>query len=152
GVDWDQVAILLWQAPLPDKDAAAPIQAFIRRGGSAIFFPPRAPEGTSLFGVRWTTWQEPKGETPMEGWRGDEALLAPTQGGAALPVGQLQVRRACGLSGGELTALATLKGGAPLLARVETDGGAYFCGTTAASGDSSLATGGVVLYVMVQRA
>jgi hypothetical protein len=153
GIDWDQVALLLWQAPLPDKDTAAPIQAFVGRGGSAIFFPPRASEGKSLFGVRWTAWQEPKGEAPVESWRGDEDLLAHTQSGAALPVGQLQVRRACGISGGELTALATLKGGAPLLARVETDGGAaYFCATTPASGDSSLASGGVVLYVIVQRA
>ena len=40
---------------------------------------------------------------PVEGWRGDEDLLAHTQSGAPLPVGQLQVRRSCGLSGGELT-------------------------------------------------
>jgi hypothetical protein len=154
GVDWDQVAVLLWQAPLPDNDAAGAIRAFVERGGSAIFFPPRAPDQSALYGVHWTAWQEPKGEAPVEGgWRGDEDLLARTQSGAALPVGQLQVRRACGLSGGELTPLATLKGGAPLLARVETDGGAaYFCATTPAGGDSSLASGGVVLYVMVQRA
>ncbi len=153
GVDWDQVALLLWQAQLPDKDAATPIRGFIQRGGSAILFPPRAPEADALFGARWTTWQEPKGDAPVESWRRDEDLLALTQSGAALPVGQLQVRRACGLSGGELTALATLKGGAPLLARAETGGGAaYFCTTTAAGGDSSLASGGVVLYVMVQRA
>ena len=31
-------------------------------------------------------------------------------------------------------------------------GGVYFCATTPAVGDSSLATGGVVLYVLVQRA
>jgi hypothetical protein len=153
GVDWDRVALLLWQAPLPDQDASATIRAFIERGGSAIFLAPRGPDSNNLYGVRWTTWQEPKGEAPVESLRGDEDLLAHTQSGAALPVGQLQVRRACGLTGGELTALATLKGGSPLLARVETSGGAaYFCGTTPAGGDSSLAAGGVVLYVMVQRA
>jgi hypothetical protein len=153
GVDWDSIALLMWQAPLPDKDAAAPVQAFIERGGSAIFLPPRGPDGTTLYDVRWTGWQEPKGDTPVESWRGDEDLLAHTESGASLPVGQVQVRRACGLSGGELTALATLKGGAPLLVRVETSGGgAYFCATTPAGGDSSLAAGGVVLYVMVQRA
>jgi hypothetical protein len=145
--------VLLWQAPLPDKEAAGAIQAFVARGGTAIFFPPRSPDASSIFGVRWTTWQEPKGDAPVEGWRRDEDLLAHTLSGASLPVGELQVRRACGLSGGELTALATLKGGAPLLARAEIDGGGvYFCATTPAGGDSSLATGGVVLYVMVQRA
>jgi hypothetical protein len=69
-----------------------------------------------------------------------------------LPVGQLLIKRYCGLSG-EVTPLATLKGGAPVLARVTTDrGAAYFCATTTAVGDSSLATGGVVFYVLVQRA
>jgi hypothetical protein len=54
---------------------------------------------------------------------------------------------------GESTALATLKGGAPLLARVATNrGGVYFCSTGAAEADSSLASGGVVFYVLVQRA
>ncbi len=46
GVDWDQVAVLLWQAPLPDKDAVGAIQAFVARGGTAIFFPPRARTAT----------------------------------------------------------------------------------------------------------
>src|SRR5262249_19679647 len=67
GVDWDQVALLLWQAPLPDKDAAAPIRMFIERGGSALFFPPRGPDGDTLYDVRWTAWQEPKGDAPVEG-------------------------------------------------------------------------------------
>ncbi len=103
--------------------------------------------------MKWTSWQEVKAEAPVEGWRGDQDLLSHTQSGAPLPVGQIQVRRACGLSGGELTALATLRGGAPLLARATTDGGGtYFCATTAASGDSSMAANGVVLYVLVQRA
>ena len=88
----------------------------------------------------------------MESWRGDQDLLAATQSGGPLPVGQLQVRKYCGLSG-ELTALATLRGGATLLGRLTTSaGGAYFCATTPAVGDSSLATNGVVLYVLVQRA
>ena len=67
-------------------------------------------------------------------------------------MGQLQVRKYCGLAG-ELTTLATLRGGAPLLGRLTTGaGGVYFCATTPAVGDSSLATNGVVLYVLVQRA
>ncbi len=109
GVDWDKIALVLWQAPLPDESAGEPVRAFIRRGGSAIFFPPRAPGKGELYGVRWTSWQEQKAEAPVEGWRGDEDLLAHTQSGTPLPVGQLQVRRSCGLSGGELTTLATLR-------------------------------------------
>ena len=69
-----------------------------------------------------------------------------------MPVGSLEVRKYCGLSG-DVTALATLRDGPPLLARATTDHGAvYFCATTPAPADSSLATNGVVLYVLVQRA
>ncbi len=155
GVDWDQVALLLWQAPLPDKDAAAAVRAFVERGGSAIFFPPR-PGGRQralrrpldgLAGAQGRTRRSRAGG-------GDEDLLAHTQSGASLPVGQLQVRRACGLSGGEFDGAGDAQGGRAAAGpgRRPAGGGAYFCTTTPAVGDSSLATGGVVLYVLVQRA
>jgi hypothetical protein len=151
-VDWEQAALLLWQAPLPDKEAAKPVQAFIERGGSAIFFPPRVPGNGEFLGVRWTSWKDESKELAVENWRGDEDLLAHTQSGTPLPVGALQIRKYCGMSG-EFTPLATVKGGAPLLARVTTNrGAAYLCATTPSPGDSSLATSGVVLYVLVQRA
>jgi hypothetical protein len=64
----------------------------------------------------------------------------------------LQIRRFCQLSG-ELTPLAMLKGGRPLVARLPTTrGGAYFCATTTDPRDSSFAANGVVLYVFVHRA
>ena len=147
-----QVSLLLWQAPLPEGDSAKQVRSFVERGGSVIFFPPRAPGGAEFFGVRWTSWTESKSAIPVVGWRSDEDLLAQTAGGAPLPVGGLEIRKYCGLSG-EVTGLATLRDGPPLLARVPTDHGAvYFCATTPAPGDSSLATGGVVFYVLVQRA
>jgi hypothetical protein len=62
------------------------------------------------------------------------------------------VRRSCGLEG-EFTTLASLRGGSPLLARAEADaGGVSFLATTPAAADSSLASSGIVLYVLVQRA
>jgi len=79
-------------------------------------------------------------------------LLTRTLSGQSLPLGDLKVRRYCPMSG-ECTALAALRGGAPLLARITTDrGGAYFFATTPAPADSSLAADAVVLYVAVQRA
>lgn len=151
-VEWEKVALLLWQAPLPEGDAAKPIRAFVERGGRAIFFPPRAPGAGEIFGVKWTKWDEPKAEVGVESWRSDEDILAKTQSGAALPVGKLAVKRWCGVAG-DVTPLAILKGGATLLARATTErGGAYFCGTTPAGADSSLARDGVTLYVLVQRA
>src|SRR5206468_1095992 len=112
----------------------------------------KSPTAEEFLGARWKSWVESPQDLPVDGWRGDQDLLAQTQSGAPLPVGQLGVRRHCGLEA-ESTPLATLKGGDPLLARVATTrGGAYFCSTTASPGDSSLAIGGVVLYVLVHRA
>jgi hypothetical protein len=151
-VEWEKVALLLWQGPLPDAAAAKLIGTFVDRGGRVIFFPPRNPGAGEFQGARWTSWVDRSQEVPVENWRGDQDLLAQTASGGALPVGQLQVRKYCGLSG-EFTALATLRGGAPLLTRVTTSaGGLYFFATTPASSDSSLATSGIVFYVLVQRA
>ena len=151
-LDRDAVALLLWQSSLPEGDAARRVRSFLDRGGRAVFFPPRSPGAAEFLGVRWTAWADgPPGDASVDNWRGDQDLLAHTLSGAALPVGQIQVRKSCGLSG-EFTPLATLRGGAPLLVRATTNaGGAYFCATTPAPGDSSLADG-VVLYILVHRA
>ncbi len=152
GVDWEGLSLLLWEGPLPEKETARLVRAFIERGGRAIFFPPRAGGGEEFLGARWTSWPERSEALTVESWRGDQDVLARTQSGAALPVGDLQIERACGLAG-EFTRLATLRGNLPLLARVTTNaGGAYFCCTTPAPGDSNLAGNGVVLYALVQRA
>jgi hypothetical protein len=103
-------------------------------------------------GTHWQAWNEEKSDIPVDTWRGDQDVLANTQSGAALPVGRLQVRRSCGVAG-ELTPLASLKGGRPLLARLPTNrGGVYFLTTTTDLADSSLASNGVVLYVFLHRA
>jgi len=152
GVEWDEIALVLWQAPLPSGAPAELLEAFVERGGQIAFFPPQEPKDHELFGARWQSWQAGKDNFPVETWRSDEDLLARTASGAALPLGQLEVHRYCGLSG-EFTPLAALRGEAPLLARVPTrQGGVYFWTTTPAVRDSSLATGGVVLYAFVQRA
>lgn len=151
-VAWDQISLVLWQAPLPEGAAADAVQAFVDRGGQIVFFPTQNVTSASFAGASWQSWVESPDGIAIETWRGDQDLLSHTQSGAALPVGQLQVRKHCGLSG-EHIPLATLKGGAPLLARVTTNrGGVYFCTTTPAAADSSLAENGVVLYVLVQRA
>jgi hypothetical protein len=150
--DWDSISLLVWHAPLPDADAAKAIQAFVSHGGQVLFLPPQTPGDGVFMGTRWQDWAQEQADTPIETWRGDQDILANTRSGAALPVGQLQIRRSCGLAG-ELTPLASLKGGRPLLARLPTNrGGVYFCTTTPDPGDSSLASNGVVLYVLVHRA
>jgi len=151
-VAWEEAALLVWQAPLPDGDAAEIVQQFIDEGGQTVFLPPERPDDTEFCGVSWTEWEEPADPAPVDTWRSDHDLLARTQSGAALPVGELIIRRYCGMSG-EQTPLAALRGGHPLLARAPTRrGGAYFLATTTAVKDSSLATSGVALYAMIQRA
>jgi hypothetical protein len=149
---WEDVALLLWQAPLPTGDTAAAIKQFVDRGGRVVFFPPKLPSKDAFFDVRWTSWVEPPEPLRTESWWGDADLLARTQSGAAVPVGEMIVRRYCGLEG-EFTPLATLPESKTLLARVTTDrGGVYFCATTSSMDDASLGTDGVALYVMIQRA
>jgi hypothetical protein len=152
-VEWEKVSLLLWQGPLPDGEAARQVRAFLKRGGYAIFLPPKVPGDREFFGARWKAWTDsPSKDALVANWRGDQDLLANTQSGALLPVGQLQIHRYCQLTG-EFTPLAGLQGGSPLLARSTQDhSGAYFFATTTAPSDSSLASDGVVLYVLVQRA
>jgi hypothetical protein len=150
--DWEGISLLVWHAPLPDAEAAQAVQTFLQRGGQVVFLPPRSPGDAVFLGARWQSWTEEQKGIPVETWRGDQDVLANTQSGAALPLGQLQIRRVCGLAG-ELTPLASVKGGRPLLARLPTNrGGVYFCTTTPEAGDSSLASNGVVLYAFVHRA
>jgi Aerotolerance regulator N-terminal len=150
--EWDSLSLLVWHAPLPEADAARAVEAFVQRGGQVIFLPPRAPGDGDFMGIRWQGWTEGKSDISVENWRGDQDILANTQSGAALPVGQLQIHHYCTLTG-ELTPLARLKNGQPLLARLPTSsGGVYFCATTPDATDSSLAENGVVLYVLAQRA
>lgn len=150
-VDWENVGLLLWQAPLPEGDAARDVQAFVERGGQVIVFPPQAPTDVELFGLHWGEWIETPGELTVDTWRSDEDLLAHTQSGSNLPVGRIEVRRRCECLG-KFTPLAALRDGLPLFVRADQQSGVYFCATTPAPADSSLAMNGVVLYVFVQRA
>ncbi len=151
-VDFEQTALVFWQAPLPTDDIAQRLKDYINRGGQIVFLPPRNPGDEEFLGMQWGAWQAREEPWSVETWRGDADLLSRTLSGAALPVGQLEIFSYCKLEG-EMTPLATLIGGAPLVARAPSErGGVYFWTTTPAIRDSSLATNGVVLYAFVQRA
>jgi len=148
----DEAAILLWQGPLPTGKAAERVEAFVARGGQVVFFPPEGPTTDAFAGVHWTEWTSHRQGVKPVSWRTDQDLLANTAAGSALPVGELQVFRACGLAGDQVP-LASLPDSVPLIVRVpDTAGGIYFCATTPKGGDSTFASQGVVLYALVQRA
>ncbi len=149
--DWGTTALLAWQGPLPEGSEATLIEDFVARGGQVIFFPPEAPEDGSFAGISWSEWVTHAEPQKPEQWRSDEELLANTLAGGALPVGELEVRRSCGLAG-EVVSLASLTGGMPLVARVPDGRGIYFCATLPRPADSTLASEGIVLYAILQRA
>ena len=148
---WDEAAALLWQGPLPAGRDAELVEAFLARGGQVIFFPPEAGGGTTFAGVSWGDWLDFKEPQQPEQWRPDADLLANTVAGNALPVGELEVRRVRGLNG-EVVPLASLPDGSPLVTRLPDGRGVYFCTTLPRPQDSTLASEGIVLYALVQRA
>ncbi len=151
GYDSSGVSLVVWHSPLREAKRTSMIEDLIARGGDVIFFPTREVDGETVFGVRFGEWLPAKRRL-IEHWRGEDDLLANGRSGAALPVGELEIDRVCGVEG-EFTSLATVEGGFPLLVRATTRrGGAYFFTTTLAGSDSSLARNGVVLFAAIQRA
>ncbi len=153
-IPWETAGLIVWHANLPSGTLAQLLETHVDDGRTVLFMPPDAPDETELFGTKWTDWVEPSTQEPFRAntWRDDAGLLAKTQSGMALPVGELQVYRYCKLDGPEVH-LASFAGGDALLTRVATDrGGVYFLATLSKSSYSTLATDGVVYYVMLHRA
>lgn len=155
-IPWDETAMILWQAPIPDGLAAKQLQNFVKAGKTVVFFPPDTVGGNEIFSASWGNWETAENKQPIRiaGWRSESDLLGRTQGGDSLPVGELQTFQYCSLKGDEFSELASLDGGDVLLARstVTQAGGVYFMSTLPKSSHSTLSTNGVVLYVMLQRA
>ncbi len=152
-VEWDDVALVVWQGGLPTGTTAELLQSLASRGTRLLFLPDETEDETGSFmGCGWGEWTESTEETRVTRWQTDQDLLANAQSGLPLSLPELRIQRYRSLRG-ERIPLATLEGGVPLLARV-TQAGAhvYFLATTTQSQDSNLASEGVVLFVMLQRA
>lgn len=157
---WEETALIVWQAPLPEPASATgkQLEAHVAAGRSLVFLPPPAPSADAFMGVRWQAWQEAPDHQPVlvDWWRSDAGLLAGTRAGTALPVGETGVQRWCGLEG-DVVPLARLgdQGGKPLvLGQAARDGGRgpWFLTTLPSAGSSSLARDGVVLFALLHRA
>ncbi|MFN3193222.1 MAG: BatA domain-containing protein [Aureliella sp.] len=156
----EDAALLIWQSDLPDSTLAKTVMGYVEAGGQVMFFPPSrlrtgvgGRTGENFGGVAWESWSSSE-KVMVENWRSDQDLLAATDSGMGLPVGQVELNGFATLDAdSELIKLATLTGGNPLLAKLPTDkGGVYFMTASPDPTASSLAESGIVIFVAVQRA
>lgn len=152
-IDWENTALLVWQAEAPTGLVAEQLRRFVESGRRVLFFPPTQGPGAALFGARWREWQTLKeAATGVGWWRGDADLLAHVGSGDPLPVDDLRIYRARDLTA-EGTVLARGGDNRPLLLRAPTRaGGVYFCATLPTARYSSLERQAVVFYALLQRA
>ncbi len=147
------VALVIWHSAIPESGSPSHrlLESFSDRGGRVIFFPPSIPTEASFAGVRWTKWRRHDGAS-VGNWVGDQDLLGRTLAGESLPVDDLQFLNSCGLQG-DYVSLAQIDQQVPILVRATAEKrNVYFCASSVALSDSSLAENGVVLYAMIQRA
>lgn len=154
-IEWDETALIVWQAPIPAGDSILrqQLENHVMAGRALVFLPPEGGDGGGFMGMSWGEWDTGGEGEGVEWWRSDAGLLANTQDGSALPVGELEVLRHRVIEG-EGAPLARMAGGERLLTRAVTEapGSVYFLGTLAGSGSSGLARDGVVLYALLHRA
>lgn len=148
----DGVALVLWTEALPDETTAYHLESFLRRGGRVLFFAPETTNGQSFDGLTWGDWQASDPAAQVATWIGDHDLLSSVRSGDALPVGEIRVTRHRMIEGSRLP-LAYLPDESPLLARSMGEiRGVYVVSTAVDPESSTLASNGIVLYAMLQRA
>src|SRR5262249_14972296 len=52
-IAWEEVALVVWQAPLPQDADAQALRAVVERGGQTVFLPPRNLTSGEFYGVSW---------------------------------------------------------------------------------------------------
>lgn len=158
-IDWDNLALLVWQAPLPDSDLALRIEQWISADGVALFFPSDVDAKGSFMGASWGEWLQVDDESlrSLTWWRSDADLLANVGNGDPLPLDELKIFQYAPLRIEDATwvgtPLAKLDGEVPLMLRHGTaSGAAYFCQTLPIAPYTSMEQDAVAFYVMMQRA
>ncbi len=159
-IDWQNTALIVWHAPLPQGDTAQQVEQFISGGGTVMFLPDESEDPTEFAGVSWGEWTEAseaqnrsKDDDRITQWRTENDLLATDESGNRLPVDSITCSRRRAIETKTGVMLASFGDGQALLVRASTqNGGAYFLATSLEEEVSSFSKNGVVLYVMMQRA
>ncbi len=160
-IPWEETALLFWQAALPEPSSpeASLLQQHVENGRSLILLPPPSVGGSSLFGIEWGEWiEEATDEFAINWWRTETDLLADTRSGSPLPVSELAFFRIRQFKADQQP-LLRLENGSSVISRViadqalsETAGPVYVWSTLPRADHSSLATEGIVFFVMIHRA
>ncbi len=154
-LDWPSIALLLWQAPLPNGANAEMVLEFLASGGRVLFLPPEQPSGPGevFLDMNYGAPETAPGEGgvfSISTWRQDEGPLADTDDGNPLPLGRVAVQQRQPLLG-EAPAFAQFSDGKPFLVRRDHGAGAaWFCATLPLADWSDIGDG-LVLVPMVQR-
>ena len=102
-IAWEETSLIVWQETIPDPESpvAKQLIAHVKSGRSLIFLPPTTPDDTAFAGLHWTKWGTAASDKPSlaSWWRSDAGPLSGTRAGSALPVGEVEVQRWCGLEG-----------------------------------------------------
>lgn len=163
----NDLAMVLWAAPLPSDELATRLVSFVQKGGTVIFFPPAQTAGArddlhKILDLRWgridtATTKEPF-TVPL--WEERDGLLAATYSGEALPVGKLTftrrqvptIKTGTDNDASVWFPIAHFGDGRPfLMRRTLGRGRAYVCTSLPQSDWSSLQEGSV-LVPFIQRA
>ncbi len=156
-IEWDKTALIVWHAPIPKTTDLihSQLTAHTAAGRALLFLPPDSPDTTPFAGLSWQTpvTASPNDLPRPEWWRADSDLLANTQAGTALPVGDLTLLKHTPIAGTGIT-LARLPNNVPLLMRSaqENAPNVWFLGTLPGPAASSLARDGVVQFALLHRA
>ena len=163
---WQDLAMLIWQAPAPDAETEALIRTFIEKGGSVISFPPgmagasgaAVPSADSLFGAQWGPVDVAAREKPFRVpvWDERDGPLADTADGLSLQLDRLTIyrRQVMMMEGATNTAwsvLARFVDGKPFLVRQAMQAGRLFACASLPRQDWSDLGDGRVLVPLLQR-
>lgn len=158
--DFTNESMIIWQAPLPGGNVKTRLEDFVNDGGMLWLIPATShaegngASGTSndLLGFSWEAWRPLDKPSQPKNWRTDQGLLASTQSGMSLPVGELLISGYSEIRGA-MTPLAAFDNEKPLLGQLTTERGQVYVLTILPMEPySNLSKNGIVLFVAVQRA
>jgi hypothetical protein len=127
----DDVAAILWAAPLPSGAAHDTLTRFLAAGGQVVFFPPATSAADEFSGLKWSPPTEAAAGKffILKDWNHSDGPLRDGMDGTPIPAERLKaIRRQIPL--GDAAPLARWEDGEPFIARRIVDRGtAWFVGS-----------------------